>query len=318
MARQEPFLDHDDDHEGRDVYRRRSTRPTMSEAGPVEGEEAWDAPSWGLMDRILAAPGHLAMTVVAIAAFGIVAVNAAYRQPGAHPAPMLATRAEAPAQPLRDTGPGASGPGTSGSGASIAELQNRIAATPAPNLPSPNVPPQNLLGRQAGAGDTTASIGGESGVRAPYTAPAPLPRPASLAVARSATPTAPQSTALPAPLTQPAPVPVATIAVNDPIGALLAPVIASRRDNAAPQPLPGQPVQAPVATRSAQPMVVAVQTVLAELGYQPGSIDGVIGPSTEEAIRRFQLRRALEPNGQITNELLREIERVTGQRIAPS
>ncbi|MEM1284819.1 MAG: peptidoglycan-binding protein [Pseudomonadota bacterium] len=295
MARHEPFLDDDGDYAEPNVYRRKPGRHPADDH--AMDEEDWDGRSWGLMDRVLAAPGHLAMTVVAVAAFGIVAVNAAYRQPGAHPAPILSTRAEAPAQPVP----------TTGRDTSIADLQDRIAATPAPSLPP----------RRSAGAETTASIGVD--VRTPYIAPAPVPRPQALAV-RPSLPVPTATTAnLPPRVVQPRPVPVSTIAVDDPIGALLAPVVGNPAVQATPQPLPGQPFPGqPVATRSAQPMVQAVQTILSQLGYQPGSIDGVIGPSTEEAIRRFQLRRALEPNGQITNELLREIERVTGERITSS
>ena len=247
----------------------------------------------GLIDRVLAAPGRAIMSLVALIAFAVVGVNAAYLQPGAHPSPMLSTRAQAPADALPM--------------ASLAPTAQSIAMAPAPI-----VPPSRSY-------EATASIPAQSvlaaGTRAPYRAPAPVARPAELARAASpvnAAPVAPVVASAPVTNVTTAPRPVETIAVVDPIGALLAPVIGAAQGSGQPLPLSG------AETRSAQPLVAAVQSVLAEMGYAPGSVDGVIGPGTEEAIRRFQLRRALEPNGQITTELLQEIERVTGTRISQS
>lgn len=264
-----------------------------------------DNAAYGVVDRILAAPGKLVMTAVAIAAFGLVGVNAAYLQPGAHPAPMLSTRGDAPAQPL------------------AMEMQAGTART-VTLAPSPIVPPSRTYDRTASISQLQADIGAGTGApvaRAPYLVPAPTPRPAL--PARTAVQSVPTPVVQPQPVAQPQPtaqvqsvrsVPVQTIAVTDPIGALLGPVataiVAAQN--------PNQPAQPAAATRSAQPVVAAVQSVLAEMGYSPGTIDGVMGASTEEAIRRFQLRRALEPNGQITGDLLREIERVSGTRITPS
>lgn len=292
------------------VYHRGSRRTAEREESYERGfhdDYDDDASYDGVLDRILAAPGKLVMTMVAVAAFGLVGVNAAYLQPGAHPAPMLSTRGDAPAQPLPTQ--------------MLAGTARTVTAAPAPI-----VPPSRTYDRTASISQLQADIG--SGVadqsavaRAPYLVPAPTPRPA-LPV-RTAVQSPPAPVAQPQAVVQPQPVarvqtvpavPVQTISVNDPIGALLAPVtsaiIAAQTS--------GQSVQPAASTRSAQPVVSAVQSALAEMGYSPGTIDGVMGASTEEAIRRFQLRRALEPNGQITGDLLREIERVSGTRITQS
>lgn len=285
------------------VYHRGSRRTAEREDSYERGfhDDYDDEASYGVLDRILAAPGKLVMTMVAVAAFALVGVNAAYLQPGAHPAPMLSTRGDAPAQPLPTQ--------------MLAGTARMVTAAPAPI-----VPPSRTYDRTASIAQLQADISaGVPVARAPYLVPAPTPRPAF------AVQTASQSVPAPVaqPVTQPQPtaqvpsvrsVPVQTIAVSDPIGALLAPVtsaiIASQSSD--------QQLQPAAATRSAQPVVAAVQSALAEMGYSPGTIDGVMGISTEEAIRRFQLRRALEPNGQITADLLREIERVSGTRISQS
>jgi hypothetical protein len=273
------------------VYHRRAGHHQHDPLDELDFED--DAPET-LIDRVLAAPGRLGVTVAAFVAFAVVGVNAAYMQPGAHPAPMLSTRADAPAQPLPNT----------------AFLQSDRAITMAP---APIVPPSRAYDattHSAQPGQALAELTSLQTTGPRFAVPAPIARPAFTAVAAVPTPAPVPRAAIPSALVQRA---VETIAVSDPIGALLAPVVRPNPTAGTNQPLPRA-----AATRSAQPVVAAVQAVLADMGYQPGSIDGVIGPSTEEAIRRFQLRRALEPNGQITTDLLEEIQRVTGTRINAS
>jgi len=47
-----------------------------------------------------------------------------------------------------------------------------------------------------------------------------------------------------------------------------------------------------------------VQTKLAELGYQPGPVDGVMGPKTRGAIRRYQVVEGLPVDGRVTETFL--------------
>ena len=126
MVRHEPTLDayaHEasdamyDGEANPNVYRR--PRRAQAHAAPAAaGNTQWadayddDDPEGyddlghepeGFVDRLLAAPGKLAMGVVALVAFAVVGVNAAYMQPGAHPSPMLSTRAYVPAAPLVET-----------------------------------------------------------------------------------------------------------------------------------------------------------------------------------------------------------------------
>ncbi|EGV17267.1 proton-conducting transporter transmembrane domain-containing protein [Thiocapsa marina] len=51
-------------------------------------------------------------------------------------------------------------------------------------------------------------------------------------------------------------------------------------------------------------LVLLIQTRLDALGFNPGAADGLIGPRTRDAIRRFQTDRGIEPTGAITFDLL--------------
>ena len=47
-----------------------------------------------------------------------------------------------------------------------------------------------------------------------------------------------------------------------------------------------------------------VQQALANKGFSPGPIDGVIGPQTEQAIRKFQDYYGIKVSGRIDNQTL--------------
>ena len=59
-------------------------------------------------------------------------------------------------------------------------------------------------------------------------------------------------------------------------------------------------------------MVKRVQTLLNKLGYDAGVPDGVAGPQTVSAVRRFETRSGLTASGQITDDLLTRLEALTG------
>jgi peptidoglycan hydrolase-like protein with peptidoglycan-binding domain len=59
--------------------------------------------------------------------------------------------------------------------------------------------------------------------------------------------------------------------------------------------------------------VKRVQQTLADLGYAPGPIDGAWGENTARAISAFQRDRNIAETGQITPELLQEVQQVTGR-----
>jgi N-acetylmuramoyl-L-alanine amidase len=50
---------------------------------------------------------------------------------------------------------------------------------------------------------------------------------------------------------------------------------------------------------------------LAQLGFNPGRIDGIFGPLLEEAIIEFQRNCAISVNGTLTRETLNELNRVS-------
>ena len=47
-----------------------------------------------------------------------------------------------------------------------------------------------------------------------------------------------------------------------------------------------------------------VQQALAKKGFDPGPIDGVLGPQTEQAIRKFQDHYGIKVTGRIDNQTL--------------
>jgi peptidoglycan hydrolase-like protein with peptidoglycan-binding domain len=47
------------------------------------------------------------------------------------------------------------------------------------------------------------------------------------------------------------------------------------------------------------PRVKEIQEILKEVGFEPGSIDGVMGGQTRAAIKEFQKKKSLKPSGKI-------------------
>lgn len=43
--------------------------------------------------------------------------------------------------------------------------------------------------------------------------------------------------------------------------------------------------------------VMLVQSLLAKIGYNPGAIDGILGPQTRQAVVEFQQNNGLVPDG---------------------
>jgi hypothetical protein len=75
-------------------------------------------------------------------------------------------------------------------------------------------------------------------------------------------------------------------------------------------PLVGTPIQggaAEYATRAGNEQVRAAQGQLARLGFNPGPVDGVIGPRTTEAIRAFQRSQHLPESGRLTEDTLQRL-----------
>ncbi|MGA8476652.1 MAG: peptidoglycan-binding domain-containing protein, partial [Chthoniobacterales bacterium] len=54
-------------------------------------------------------------------------------------------------------------------------------------------------------------------------------------------------------------------------------------------------------------IVLEVQVALQNAGYDPGPTDGVFGPSTREAISRYQRDQGLDVTGSITDPVLQAL-----------
>jgi len=107
------------------------------------------------------------------------------------------------------------------------------------------------------------------------------------------------------------------------VGALLlagcagAPETPSSAPGATPPSQPSRPQTAPAAqprTPQAEPAVSAenmtifeMQERLNELGYKLGAVDGVSGPRTVEALKKFQSDNKLPPTGTIDAETIRKL-----------
>ena len=57
--------------------------------------------------------------------------------------------------------------------------------------------------------------------------------------------------------------------------------------------------------------VADLQVHLAQLGFNPGRIDGIFGPALEHALTDFQRNCGLTPDGTLTGATLRELTRMT-------
>lgn len=66
---------------------------------------------------------------------------------------------------------------------------------------------------------------------------------------------------------------------------------------------------------AADPRVRAVQRALAQIGYSPGAIDGLMGGETRDAIRAFEADRRLPLTGEVSDRLIKELEAFTGQPV---
>jgi peptidoglycan hydrolase-like protein with peptidoglycan-binding domain len=96
-----------------------------------------------------------------------------------------------------------------------------------------------------------------------------------------------------------------------------APETPSAPPGATPPPQPTRPPPAPAAQpRTQQPdpgasvegmTVFEMQERLNELGYKLGTIDGVAGPRTVEALKKFQSDNKLSPTGAIDADTIKKL-----------
>jgi peptidoglycan hydrolase-like protein with peptidoglycan-binding domain len=59
--------------------------------------------------------------------------------------------------------------------------------------------------------------------------------------------------------------------------------------------------------------VEQLQQLLQQLGYDPGPVDGIFGPHTEAAVRRFQEQCGVAADGVVTDELLQWMRQAVDQ-----
>jgi len=59
-------------------------------------------------------------------------------------------------------------------------------------------------------------------------------------------------------------------------------------------------------------LVKSIQKTLGKLGYDAGPVDGLIGASTNAAIRKFEKDRKLPVKGRISGRLVRELKEASG------
>lgn len=77
---------------------------------------------------------------------------------------------------------------------------------------------------------------------------------------------------------------------------------------AALQPLPDKGRITTVQSVRTKNLVQEVQTLLTQLGYNPGPADGVAGKNTRQAVREFQKKRGLKVTGEINSQLLEQLQ----------
>lgn len=63
-------------------------------------------------------------------------------------------------------------------------------------------------------------------------------------------------------------------------------------------------------------LVKSIQKTLIKLGYDAGPIDGLIGASTNMAIRKFERDRKLPVKGRISGRLVKELREASGGRLS--
>lgn len=67
---------------------------------------------------------------------------------------------------------------------------------------------------------------------------------------------------------------------------------------------PGMARTAPKAAPPAPRFVREAQQALRDLGYQPGPVDGLVGPRTREALARYQRSQKIQVTGRLDSETM--------------
>ena len=125
----------------------------------------------------------------------------------------------------------------------------------------------------------------------------PLPASPHIAIA-----TTPEPTPSPMPAESPAP-PIPPVAVDPAPAAQALPVATASAVSNLPVPATGTPDQAELSYSE----VLELQTRLESLGMKPGLLDGIPGPRTAAAIRRYEESRGQPQTGNLDRELLKRL-----------
>ncbi|MBL6929834.1 MAG: caspase family protein [Rhodospirillales bacterium] len=80
---------------------------------------------------------------------------------------------------------------------------------------------------------------------------------------------------------------------------------------------PVAPAVSPSVSPAARDMVREAQTLLADLGFDPGLADGKMGPRTRKAIERFQLSSGSLEDGTLSEELVASLRAAPKKKKAP-
>lgn len=78
------------------------------------------------------------------------------------------------------------------------------------------------------------------------------------------------------------------------------------------------PAKPPAPSEETVALIKAVQQILADQGYAPGAVDGVVGAETRAAIKAFERDNGLDQTGRVSGKLLHKIIGATGARITTS
>ncbi len=94
-------------------------------------------------------------------------------------------------------------------------------------------------------------------------------------------------------------------------------IVAERPQEAPPEAPPeAQPVRPAAPAVPTREAIIEAQSRLARLGYDPGLVDGAMGPRTRSAILAFQRDQEAVADGQVTDGLLRNLR--AAERPAPA
>ena len=56
-------------------------------------------------------------------------------------------------------------------------------------------------------------------------------------------------------------------------------------------------------------LIRMVQLTLKDSGFDPGPADGILGPKTRDAIKKFQLKNEIDPTGEINEQTINQLFR---------